>query len=134
MHQIAAKKGDFTLFALFRRADAPGTWDLVVSAPWLESDTLKVLRELTELLAKSIGRSALAQLARVEIIPGNNQTLQHILKNFPVDDGEHHLQNVELFGLEMDEGIIFRAKRPGPNESRRRGLQPAGAGVSRGRY
>jgi hypothetical protein len=43
MHEIAVKKGNFTLFALFMPADAPlhrgddpGTWDLVVSAPWLE--------------------------------------------------------------------------------------------------
>jgi hypothetical protein len=39
MHEIAAKKGDFTLFALFKRADGLGRWDLVVSAPWLEGST-----------------------------------------------------------------------------------------------
>jgi hypothetical protein len=133
MHEIAAKKGDFTLFALFRRANGLGDWDLVVSAPWLDSDTLKVLSELTELLAKSIGRVALAQLARVEIIPSNNETLKYILKNMPVDDGEHHIQNTELFGLEMEEGIILRAKRPGPKKPRVKGLRLAGAGPSRGR-
>src|ERR1035438_8521788 len=48
MHEIAKRKGDFTLFALFMPADAPlmqagdpGTWDLVVSAPWLERGRLK---------------------------------------------------------------------------------------------
>jgi hypothetical protein len=42
MHEIADRKGNFTLFALFMRADSPfarsddpGAWDLVVSAPWL---------------------------------------------------------------------------------------------------
>ena len=29
MHEIAAKKGDFTLFALFRRSDAPGRIEMV---------------------------------------------------------------------------------------------------------
>ena len=33
MRDIAAEKGEFTLFGLFMRTDAPGTWDLVVSAP-----------------------------------------------------------------------------------------------------
>ena len=31
-----------SLFALFRRANGLGRWDLVVSAPWLESGNLKV--------------------------------------------------------------------------------------------
>jgi len=133
MHEIAAKKGDFILFALFRRANGLGKWDLVVSAPWLESDTLKVLSELTERLAKSMGRAALAQLARVEIIPSDNPTVKYILKNIPVDDGEHHIRNTELFGLEMDEGIILRAKRPKPKQTRVKRLHLAGAGSSRSR-
>jgi hypothetical protein len=133
MDEIAAKKGDFTLFALFRRANGLGRWDLVVSAPWLGNGGLKVLSELIELLAKSIGRVALAQLARVEIIPGDNPTVKYILKNIPVDDGEHHIQNTELFGLEMEEGIILRAKRPGPKKPRVKGLHLASAGSSPGR-
>lgn len=52
---MSPKKRDFTLFGLFMRADAPGTWDLVVSAPWLEEGKLKALREFAALLAASIG-------------------------------------------------------------------------------
>jgi hypothetical protein len=35
MNLIASQKGDFTLYALFKRANGVGNWDLVVSAPWL---------------------------------------------------------------------------------------------------
>ncbi len=52
MDEIARKKGEFTLFALLMRADAPGTWDLVVSAPWLESGKLKATGEFVRLLAQ----------------------------------------------------------------------------------
>ena len=55
MREIAAKKGDFTLFGLVMRADAPGTWDLVVSASWLVEGKLKALREFAALLAASNG-------------------------------------------------------------------------------
>ena len=91
MHEIAELKGDFTLFALFRREDAPstwGTWDLVVAAPWLESGKLKALGELVDLLARSIGRESLSQFSRVETVPSNNRTVKFILDKFPVDDGE----------------------------------------------
>ena len=36
MEEAASERGAFTAFALFLREDAPGVWDLVVSAPWLK--------------------------------------------------------------------------------------------------
>ena len=136
MHEIAELKGDFTLFALFRREDAPstwGTWDLVVAAPWLESGKLKALGELVDLLARSIGRESLSQFSRVETVPSNNRTVKFILDKFPVDDGERSLQSTDLFDLRIEEAIILRAKRPSPNKPARKALHPAGAGPSRRR-
>ena len=127
MHQIASQKGDFTLFALFRRANGLGRWDLVVSAPWLESGNLKVRGELVDLLAKSIGRKSLVEFARVEPIPSNNPTVKFILANIPVDDGERRIQSTDLFDLQIEEAIILRAKRPVPKKPARRVLQPASA-------
>ena len=132
MDEIAARKGDFTLFALFRRADALGMWDLVVSAPWLERGKLKALGELVELLAQSIGKeSIMSQFSRVETVPRSNPTVKYILENIPVDDGERHLQSTDLFGLQIREAIILRSRRPSANKPARRALQPAGAGSSR---
>ena len=73
MHEMAAQKGDFTLFALFKRADAVGgKWDLVASAPWLASGRLASISEVVDLLVKSMGRNALLQFARVETVPADN--------------------------------------------------------------
>ena len=132
MHDIAAKKGDFTLFAFFRRADAPGTWDLVVSAPWLESGKLKTTSEFVTLLADSIGTESLKQFARVQTVSADSPAVKFILANLPVDDGELRVQSTDLFGLQIDEAIIFRAKRPESRRNGRKALQPTGAG-SRGR-
>lgn len=41
MREISEKKGEFAFLGLFLRAEAPGLWDLVVSAPWLEQGSLK---------------------------------------------------------------------------------------------
>src|SRR5690349_8707183 len=102
MHEIATRKGGFTLFALFMRADAPfmraddpGTWDLVVSAPWLDRGKFNALEELVDLLAKVIGRPAVQQLSGVNTVPGDDPVVQFILKNMPVEDGERHIQNTE---------------------------------------
>lgn len=133
MREIAAKKGDFTLFALFMRADAPGTWDLVVSAPWLESGKLKATSELVQLLTDSIGTEALKQFSRVATVGSNNPAVKFILANLEVDDGERRVRSTDLFGLQIDEAIIFRAKRPDPNPRPNKALQPTATGSSRGR-
>ena len=87
-------------------------WDLVVSAPWLKSDTLAATREVADHLAKSIGTKGLQQLARIVVITDDNPTVKFFLKNVPVDDGERRIQRTDSFGLQIEEGIIFRAKRP----------------------
>ena len=111
MHEIAAQKGDFTLFALLRRADSSGSWDLVVSAPWLERGNLHALSEFVDLLAKSIGRESLSQLSRVETLPSNNPTVKFILDSIPVEDGERRIQSTDLLDLQIEKAIVFRAKR-----------------------
>jgi hypothetical protein len=113
MHDIAAKKGEFTLFALFLRADSSGgEWDLVVSAPWLETGKLKALGEFVELLAKSLGESNLRDFARVQTVGDDDPALNAIVSKFPVEDGELRVSRPGVFGLEIEDAIILRAKRP----------------------
>ncbi len=140
MHEIAARKGNFTLFALFMRADAPfarsddpGTWDLVVSAPWLEGSRLKAIGTIVDLLDKTIGRKSVRELSRVESIPGDDPTIHFILRSVPVEDGERHIQNMDLPRMRIEKGIIFRAWKPGPKKAARKELGLATAGSSRGR-
>ena len=111
MRDIAEEKGDFTLFALLMRTDAPGTWDLVVAAPWLEKGKLKALSQFTQLLAQSIGEKALRQFARVVTINELDPRLKEIVSKFSVDDGHISIQSSDLFGLDIEEAIIMRAKR-----------------------
>jgi hypothetical protein len=128
MREIAAKKGDFTLFALLMRADALGTWDLVVSAPWLEGGKLKATGEFIHLLAQSISEESLQQFARVVALDGDAPEVRFILENLPVEDGELHVQSTKLFGLQIQTAIIFRAKQPETSSKRlpNTALQQAG--------
>lgn len=131
MHEIAAKKGDFTLFGLVMRSDAPGTWDLVVSAPWLEKGKLKSTSELVGLLTDSIGEQALRYFSRIQTVSGDDPALKAVLATFSVDDGEVRVQRSNLFGLEIDDAIILRAKKPGAHALPTNALHPT-AGGSRG--
>ena len=111
MREIARKKGEFTVFALLMRADAPGTWDLVVAAPWLEKGRLKALSEFTQLLAESIGEQFLRQFARIVTINQLDPRLKAIISTLSVDDGAIRIQSSDLSSLNIEDAIIMRAKR-----------------------
>jgi hypothetical protein len=140
MHEIAARKGDFTLFALFRRVgdpfmypESPGTWDLVVSAPWLGASRFKAIGEVLELLSKSIGGQAVQRLSRVEVLDGDEPLVRFILRNIPVEDGEVRVDRMELMDFEIERGVIFRAWKPKVKKSASKESRPVAAGSSRGR-
>ena len=117
MREIAANRGNFTLFALLMRADGPGTWDLVVSAPWLESGKLRATSEFVRLLAQSIGEESLQQFSRVLALNSADAPLKFILENIPVEDGEIRIKNTDLLGMQIKEGIILRSMKPKPRRS-----------------
>jgi hypothetical protein len=93
------------------RSDGPCTWDLVVAAPWLKRGKLKDLSEFIQLLAGSIGEQSLSQFARIVTIDELDPRLKAIVSKFSVDDGDINIQSSDLFGLDIEEAIIMRAKR-----------------------
>ncbi len=123
MEEIVAKKGEFTLFALLMRANAPsGKWDLVVSAPWLKGGELKATGEFVRLLTQSIGQKSLQQFARVLALGSDDARVQPILEKIvgdrPVEDRPLRVQSTDLLGLRIQEAIVFRAKKPRPSPRR----------------
>jgi hypothetical protein len=88
---------------------------------------------MVDLLDKTIGRKSVRELSRIETIPGDDPTIQLILRSVPVEDGERHIQNLDLPRMRIEKGIIFRAWQPGPKKPAREELHPATAGSSRGR-
>ena len=109
MRGIAELKGPFTLFALFRR-EAYGPWDLVVSAPWLEKGKLKAVGEFVRLLSDRIGEETVKEFGRIATVPRNDTFVKFLLDNLPIEDGELRVSSSDLQKLNVQEGIILRAK------------------------
>jgi hypothetical protein len=112
MRDISRRKGAFTLFAKVRRSDAPGTWDLLVSAPWLEDGKLRATNELVNLLSDSVGESSLQEFSRIATLGADHPTVRFMVENVGTDDGELRVQSTDLFGLQIDEAVVSRAKMP----------------------
>lgn len=111
MDKVVSEKGDFTLFGLFLREDAPDKWDLVVSAPWLEEGKLKALGEFVEKISSILGEQELLTLSRIVTLTKNDPALEAILKAGEVKNGPVEVRDSSFFGLPIKHGYILRAKR-----------------------
>jgi hypothetical protein len=118
MHSIAKKKGSFTLFALFRREDAPDGWDLVVSSPWLKEGRLKQLAEFVDALKRILGERQLRELSRIVTIKGDDPALKEVLQEIQIEDGVVEVRESMFFDLRIKQAIFLRSTRAVKREKR----------------
>ncbi len=112
MNEVAAEKGQFTLFGLFLREDAPDKWDLVVAAPWLEEGKLKALGEFAAKLAAVLGEQEVLSLSRIVTVNHDNPGLDAILTAVHIEGGRPmEVKESNFFGLAIKDAYIFRAAR-----------------------
>ena len=111
MEAVSAERGEFVLFGLFLREEAPNTWDLVISAPWLETGKLKALGEFVEKATAIVGKQELLTLSRIVTLNPNDPNLDALLQAVQVDNGPLELWHPDFFGLDIKHAYILRAKR-----------------------
>lgn len=114
------EKGPFALLALFLRKDAPGTWDLVAAADWIDADRHGASDYLASLLQSELEKEEMKLLARIAFISCDNpglRGLQKILRVQEVPNGHGVLElfpellvevmNIEFSGQEIVHGYLF---------------------------
>jgi len=102
-------EGDtFLARVLLLRVDAIWVWDLVVDAPWLKLGIISSAVVVFRLLEKQLGKRALRRLG-VLVLPNTPETRAE-LAELNIDGGETRIYRRRLFGTEVEEAIILRAK------------------------
>ena len=113
IEQVEEQKGRFTLFGIFVREDSPGLWDLVVSAPWLESGKLKALGEFVKKMSDTFGQDEIMSFSRIVTLNHDDPTLQAILTEVSLaKEIPWEKQGPDLFGLPIERAVVWRAQRP----------------------
>lgn len=110
--KLSAEKGDFALFALFLRDDALDKWDLVVAAPWIESNRKTALRYVTNQIQAAFNPDELTRLSRVVLVDERNPALDNINRTIRVQHGIADVQNSDFFGLQIKHGYIITSQKP----------------------
>lgn len=111
--RIAAERGPFVLFALFRLEIDPLEWDLVISAPWARED-VKTMKYVDAELKKDLTGRDLLKFRRYVVIPPDAEELEELAEEHPVEHGKVIVRNRE-FGLQMvQKGYIITCRPPLP--------------------
>lgn len=109
----AKGKGEFRLFALFLRANSPGLWDLLVSAPWIDKDKEAALRFLAREIRKIASPEEILKLSRIVIIEETNEALGAITSAVSLEHGDAHVKDCNFFGLEIEDAYIITSRKKG---------------------
>jgi hypothetical protein len=112
--EMAQEKGAFTLFALFKREeyDSLDLWDLIVCAPWAQSDQERsALSYIISKLKAAVTTDELVKLSYVGVINNNNPGLIELQENFADKQPIQHsmaLVPVENFnGMDMKRAYLI---------------------------
>lgn len=109
--KLALEKGDFDIFGLFLRADAPGVWDLVAAAPWLKSSGMESLTYLADRLKAALKPQEMMMLSGIYILERGGPILYSIRTTSP--GAESRLGQIDDFtfnGIRMATGHIIASR------------------------
>lgn len=94
------------------RENSPERWDLVVSAPWLESGKLKALGGFVKEMSDAFGQDAVMSFSRIVTLNQDDLALQTILAETGPVKKLLEKQGQSLFGLPVERAVILRAEQP----------------------
>jgi hypothetical protein len=109
---ISAEKGEFALFGLFLREDAPNRWDLVVAAPWLDRDRRGGMEYLAKKLRLRLTSEELLTLSGIVVLETDNPGVRAMHRWRAVRGTLEHLENIVLFGLPIKDARIVVCQDP----------------------
>lgn len=112
--EISSEKGDFSLFGLFCREDAPNKWDLIVSAPWLQSDVKHGLAFLADRVRAKLTEKELLSLSRIVVLAPDDPVVAAIRKSVKKDTRHEkvELENQDFAGVQVAYACISTSTAP----------------------
>lgn len=117
-HMIA-DRGDFTLFAAFLRRNAPGTWDLIAAAKWLDPDSIDSLKYIYTKISEVISPDEMVCISRVVVLSHQNTIVRHFLEEIAGRTGFIELKGFVFGDVPIRRGYVISVQnRPVPRNQR----------------
>lgn len=111
--ELSNEHGDFELFALFLREDAPDKWDLIISSDWARSNKKAALNAVVEKLQSALNPQEQMMLSRIIILENDDAALQALHGAMHVEHGVTEISDSNFFGLAIKHAYLITSKRAG---------------------
>jgi hypothetical protein len=108
--KLAAKWGDFQLFALMLREDSAGFWDLVVAAPWAAVDKRKAIKRISAGLNHELRIDDIVKLSHVAIVKESDPDVVALNREFPTEHAVVELRDLEFRGSSIRHAFILTSR------------------------
>ena len=106
--RLSKEQGEFALFGLFEDdSGSPPSWDLLVSAPWIERDRPTAIRLISDGLKDVLAEDELLKLSRVLVIDKDDPSLGKLHKAMSVKHRVAKIENSNLFGLRIPSAFLI---------------------------
>lgn len=109
---IASMQSQFVLFVLAEREEAPGKWDLLVSAPWLDTNRQGV-QQMVDLLKPYLADTDWLALASITPLAPTLEYVQWIARKYDIQHGNQEVINTFWDSLFIPRGYVITAN-PSP--------------------
>ena len=85
----------------------------MISAPWASADESSALDYFIAKIKADIGTRALVLLSRIIFIDPANESLQKLIRKFPVEHGSVEVSDRNIFGLDIKHAVFITSKSLG---------------------
>ena len=114
--ELSDSKGPFELFALFLREDAPGKWDLIISADWARYDKRAAINLVVEKIREVFTDQEMLMVSRIVILDKDDAALKALHSAVQVKHGLAEISDSNFFGLAIKHAYLITTKRQAHNK------------------
>jgi hypothetical protein len=109
--KLAEEYGDFALFAIFQREEAPkNKLDIVVSAAWFGEDDKQTLKFMIDNIQSTLTREEMLMLSKVVVLHPSELFVRDIVNDIQVEHGATEFTYRDFNGMLMKHAYIVTAK------------------------
>jgi hypothetical protein len=104
--EIDAEVGGVALFGVFKPAETPQRWDVIVSADWVGEDNTPAIYYVGRRLQERLDVEELVSLSRIEALPPSNDFVRSVLDAVRVTDEGAYFEYRAFNGILMTQAYI----------------------------
>jgi len=108
---ISTNKGTLNLFALSYRENDSQTFDLLISARWINIDDFNFLKYIENLLKQELDSNDILKISRIVLLDPEETSVKAITNCFYINEGNLTIQHSLIGNVPILKMVIFSSNK-----------------------